>query len=384
MSGPGDFARAAYELVADRGAAGAAQAVRLVIGRIAHGIGPERALLFDLAGEPLQSWPSYVTTSDFAPFFRFVNNARGSTFWRDKVRTAERCAEYGVPMLPIIAVAGRAEPGGGSFRAFGDAKPLEAFLAGGDMPSRAFFKPAGDHGGAGAFRAERTAGGWWVGDAELTCGDLAERLLTEPDVKGMLIQPRATAPAAMRYAGGERALPTIRVQTALTESGPVVVYAIQKIIVGDTVVDNFSSGAKGNLVAAIDPDRGMLGKAYGRPAGRRLLISPFTANPGNGEPIEGRAAVGFADVVDVARRTALAFPELPLLGIDIAVTEDGAVVVETNNSPDQLLAQIACRRGGRSFFAPLMDKLAIDSGTRRRAIEMLGQVGDTGTRSHRN
>jgi len=373
MSGVRDYVDGAFELFAERGVGAIPQLSRLVIGKLRYGIGVEQFLLFDLPQRPLATWPDYVTTRDFAPFFRFINNARGRDFFNDKIRTAERCAETGIPFLPITAVVGRRYNDSHCFRMISDRAALAAFLDSPDMPGNAFLKPAGAYGGAGAFQAHRTPGGWQIDRVEVSSEAFADRLLTSPDDKGMLVQRQFRAPEELKFAGAGQGLPTLRVQTMLTHDGPELLYIIQKIVVGQSV-DNFSSGAKGNLIAAVDGVTGRLGRAYGRPNGRRLLIGSFATHPGNGERIADREVTAFDEIKKLALDTARAFPEMPLLALDIAVTEEGAMIVETNSSPDQLLAQIACRRGGAEIYRDVVPRLAVDEEIRRHAAALFKAI----------
>lgn len=348
------------ELVAEYGRAALPMVPKVLIGRVLFGLPIDHIVGFDLHNRSLRTWPRYAATMRLAAFFRFVNNEHGGAdFFRDKVLSAERCVQRGVPILSISAVAARTAPMPAAFRALGDIDAVADFIAGPDMPASAFIKPAGGMGGAGAFAARRSDAGWSVEGAILSDGELARKIVSNGDGKGFLIQPAFRAAAEMSPAGGVFGLPTLRVQTALTRAGPRVLYIVQKILGGKMTVDNFSGGAKGNLIAAVDPATGELGMAYGRAANRKHVLSRHAVHPRTGERISGARLPRIAEIVDVAHRIAAAFPESPLVGSDIAVTEDGVHVVEINNSPDQMLAQIACGRGVADIYRDIIPELSL-------------------------
>jgi hypothetical protein len=319
---------------------------------------------------PLSQWPYFAPTAQLASVFRFVNNDRGGDFFRDKVLSFERCLERGVPILPLSAVALRRLDGIVRLPALDDEEALRRFVAGAAMPDDAFIKPAGGLGGAGAFAARRANGHWRDGGKQLDLDGLVGRIAAVADDKGVIIQPRAVPHGAMSLAGARFGLPTLRVQTALTEDGPEVVYVVQKILGGKMLVDNFSRGTKGNLIAAVDPATGVYGQAKGLAAGRKAVLSAFSHHPATGEPITGVTLPMIADIVAVARQTAEAFPESPLIGSDIAVTTDGVRIVEVNNSPDQLLGQIATGRGVGEIFRDVLPRLSMPAADRAEAMRM--------------
>jgi Sugar-transfer associated ATP-grasp len=347
------------ELNEEYGIGGLPRIVTSILGAKLVGQPLKRFVEFDLFNRSPTTWADYSPTHRMADFFRFVNNEAGGRFFRDKVTAFERCVAEGVPTLPISGVALRAHNGVTAAPLLADLQSLREFIAGDAMPADAFVKPAGGLGGEGAFATFHTAAGWRVEGAHLDSNALAARIGGSGDPKGVLIQPRMTASDCMAAVGGQFGLPTLRIQTALTRSGPQVVYIVQKILGGSTNVDNFSAGAKGNLIAAVDPASGEYGAAYGKREGRRHVLSRFTNHPRLGARIMGTRLPVIDDAVAVALAAARAFPEAPLIGSDIAVTTEGVRLVEINNSPDQRLGQIACGKGVAALFRDVVPELAL-------------------------
>jgi len=85
---------------------------------------------------------------------------------------------------------------------------------------------------------------------------------------------------------------------------------------------------KGGIVSAIEPESGVLSAAIGVGAGNRRLV--HRVHPETGGSIENVVVPHWQAVKDAAFVLARTFPELVLVGWDLAVAEDGPVVIEGN------------------------------------------------------
>ena len=149
------------------------------------------------------------------------------------------------------------------------------------------------------------------------------------------------------------ALSTFRVVTVLIgETKPVVLGALLKIPMGQSVIDAYWAGG---LVAGVDVERGVLKAAVGRD----LCKGRFERHPVNGQIIAGRAVPCWSDVLDVAVRGQLSLPGLTSVGWDIAVTEDGASIVEGNVGWNFEMFQVGleCGLGETEFVRWARDRL---------------------------
>lgn len=155
---------------------------------------------------------------------------------------------------------------------------------------------------------------------------LAEAIATCPLGTDYLVQEvvRQHPRSADLWAGS---LNTIRVLAVRTAHGDVVLpRAVQRIGRSSTgPVDNYSSGG---LVAWVDMDDGSIGPVMSkvdRP-GRRL----FRTHPETGAPITGRIVPCWPETMQLVRDLMDAFPAAQHVGWDMAVGEDGPLVVEGN------------------------------------------------------
>ena len=119
-------------------------------------------------------------------------------------------------------------------------------------------------------------------------------------------------------------LATLRVLTYGRGDNIRIARAALKLPVGRTGVDNYHAGG---FAAPIDLESGRVGR--GAP---RSGFEQTSTHPESGKRFEGMIIPLWADVVTQARRAALAMPEFPCVGWDIAVTADGVRIIEGNSA----------------------------------------------------
>jgi hypothetical protein len=112
------------------------------------------------------------------------------------------------------------------------------------------------------------------------------------------------------------------------KTGAMVITAYVRIGRADMYVDNASSGG---IVASVDLATGELRAAQDAYADRRL----YARHPDHGNTIEGVVIPHWNTVQSLAKRALGIFPNLRFAGLDIAIGENGPVVLELNVSPDR-------------------------------------------------
>jgi hypothetical protein len=156
---------------------------------------------------------------------------------------------------------------------------------------------------------------------------------------GYMLQPRVVPHTAVRAVAGER-LATVRVVTICTNDGPKLFRAAWKIPAGPNVADNF--WRSGNLLATLDLNTGRVTRAV---RGAGPMQQQVTQHPDSGVELIGFEVPNWPKIISVALEAAATLYEVPLIGWDIAPTDDGALIVEPNFTPDFDLPQLADRRG---------------------------------------
>jgi hypothetical protein len=230
---------------------------------------------------------------------------------------AELCAAAGVRSVVCELVIGR-----------GEADP--ARLPDCDL----FVKPLTGCGGRGAERWDRVAARTWsngsraLGDCDLL-GEL--RSTGRPLVVQRRVRPH---PALELLTSG--AVPTVRALTILDELGrPEFVAASFRMSMGaNRTVDNIHAGG---LACAVLLENGTLGLASDLGSDARL--GWHRRHPTTGAQIEGMRLPFWEEVKALVVRAHGMVEGRAVIGWDIAIAEDGPLIIEGNRGPDMDLMQ---------------------------------------------
>lgn len=150
-----------------------------------------------------------------------------------------------------------------------------------------------------------------------------------------------------------QAVGTMRVVTIIEEGAPRVLYAVWKIPSPKAMSDNFWQS--GSMLGAVDAACGKVSHAItGAGLDRQILEQ---------HPVSGKSFAGFQvphwdQIKEVACQGHSLFPEFGVFGWDIAVGEDGPIIIECNANPFHTLYQLAHDRGiNNDEFAPIFDRV---------------------------
>ena len=149
---------------------------------------------------------------------------------------------------------------------------------------------------------------------------------TEFRGQGMLIETAIVQHPLMSELN-DTSVNTLRLWVRRTIHGIVVKSGLLKIGAPGNLTDYTS---KGGLVVPLDIRTGALGK----PAFRTPATNASAADYFNSRKLEGFEIPFWNDALSIARRCLGVFPEHNFAGMDIAITEDGPLVIEINVVPD--------------------------------------------------
>ena len=141
---------------------------------------------------------------------------------------------------------------------------------------------------------------------------------------------------------------TVRVPTLKTEDGVVIFHPFLRCGCGDSVVDNASSGG---ILAEVDAKTGIVITKGANEAGDFFIKHPFSQ-----KVIPGFQIPRWEEVVSLVNKLAYIVPSNNYIGWDLALTEQGWIVVE-GNPRGQLLSQYASRYGIRSELEYYINKM---------------------------
>lgn len=228
-----------------------------------------------------------------------------------------------------------------------------------------FVKPRNGRGGVKCMRYRFVGPGWEaVGSPDIiSATDLIADIKASSRKTPCIVQRRCQVHQALADLSGDT-LTTVRVLSMTDTSGEVqALYAAFRMPRSHgAVVDNFHAGG---IAASVDIATGALGEATD--LGNDQALGWVDRHPANAAAIRGRVLPHWPAVVDLVKRAhGQAFRDRVMLGWDIAITDDGPIIVEGNAAPDLDIIQRVCRTplGNDRFGELLLEHL--------RAAERMG------------
>lgn len=260
----------------------------------------------------------------------------------DKSAFESWCNQRHLPTVPIILVAAD----GGITRC------TEAPFPQTDL----FSKPTNLRSGKGVARWRhelRDGQSVWLAedDTAYTEHELIARLieLSREFRRPLILQPLIRAHEIIhKIAPG--GLSTVRFMTTRDGAQPVrPLLAVLRLPTGESIADNFDLGG---LAVPIDLKTGTCGDAVGKRG--QYPLATLTSHPDTGVLIPGTVLPHWSACVALALRAhdELETP-MPVIGWDIAILQDGPILIESNHLPCGNLAQMPSGQPlGNTDFAP--------------------------------
>lgn len=268
------------------------------------------------------------------PIHEFCSDPEWSPKTVDKWQCTDELAQAGIPVIPILAVVDRSSTDYGTTPNLSSPEELAAFLAGADFPL--FAKPNRLLGSFGAFRIEGVTGDEIdTGHEQVPLSDLIETFMSD---EPYVFQPVVTNHNSMD--GYAAALATVRTVNLVSPNSVQLVAAVLKMPVGDNIADN--AWRDGNLVADVDPATGVIRRAVSG-TGPAMIVHEH--HPDTGVTLPGIQLPLWAQVLELNEQTASHFSKIRYQSLDIAITNNGPVVVEVNSGSSFSLPQQASGHG---------------------------------------
>lgn len=353
--GLASYVETARQIGARDGANRHAVLARMLFAKALHGLSAVEYGLYGLQGKPFRCLGDYQTKKQTTALFDGINPAAARVQVDDKLRFHRLCVQQGLPVPPLHAILSRrdtpAQDDVPVWRGFAEVQGHFRETA----EIRLILKPQNDSLGTGVrFVCLRAGEAFDIEDRPLPLADFVRELDDDMRRDDYLVQTFVRPHPAMMAFGSGKALGTLRVLALHRAGATALLYALMRIPCGANVHDNFSAGRSGNLIAAVDLASGRLRAAYGRrDEGFDRLLMRYDRNPDTGRPLAGEPVPEWAAIRALVERAAAGFASLPVLGWDIALSEDGVVIIEANANPDIIGAQVSTDHGARELMRAL-------------------------------
>ena len=303
------------------------QLVQLWWIRVRHGILPPVYYIFQLykPGQ-LRRAPSFFQGDEDDQLFRLLNLRTApeeAELLLDKARFERWLVDRGFPTVRTLME-------------FADGEATRSHLPEERLPRCDLFsKPNDSLQGFGTEQWHFEGDGWTSADGRRwTEQELITELRERSRTRGILLQEQlrnhhALAPLT---AG---TLSTVRVLTLRKLNGDIqVVLASAKIPVGGAPTDHMRLGG---VAAPIDLETGRLGPAIRKAA--ETFITPCERHPDTGTVIEGFQLPHWDSAMRLALSAHEALDKIVCVGWDVAILEDGPVLIEGNDNPGHTSSQ---------------------------------------------
>lgn len=323
---------------------------RIFLHRLVTGYGIDHYLAYSLFEKPvsIHEWRQYLDKKDFCKLLFRYNRKRSFRELEDKVAFGYACRRHNLPH-PDIAFTCNYSSQDSPFPDLSEGNIASGFSS--LVPGGYIVKTCGGSYGLNLWSIEKTS------DGDIQVHNLNQRLsaqkfatLLENTNDSYLVQKKIEAARSLRPLMPGLACGSIRIYTFLRPDGTVSLpFSIVKITIVGAISDNFANGTSGNLTAMIDMESRRIQHVVGKTANG--LYREVTHHPDTGVDMRNYAVPELQQALDLGRRCALAFPEIPAVGWDIVVTEQGPVVLEGNPMFDPYGPQW-CENGGVRDIIP--------------------------------
>ena len=319
-----------------------------VYARTSLGLGAKFFSLYSLAEVPRRTWSDYLDNEPLKARYAAMTSKEARRLADDKIKFFEHCTQHAIPTANIVALITKSAPGTSAIAHVLSAQDLASIL----VPGEYFVKPSNGSHGKGTFSLSVTPSGLqWSGGNSGSFDDLARYCEAALQFTGALIvQPKLSNHHLITNITQAKGLSTVRVVT-IRQAGKIEVIAgAFRIVVGDSDVDNFSHGASGNLVAGVDVASGKMITSIGSRSKSWPSMTDVPVHPATGATIVGIQLPYWPEVLALVKKAHESIDNLHTVGWDVAILENGPVIVEANWRYDIDILQVAYKKGFRKVL----------------------------------
>lgn len=315
--------------------------------RLRCGIGARNFSLFGLAAVPRKTWSNYLANEPLKKKYATFTPQEARVLADDKLRFFQHCRVHGIGTPPVLALITATPDDGNDVPHAYSPAALARLLP----PGAYFIKPGNGSHGEGAFSLRVTGSQLrWSGKAGSYADFFDDCLVALRHTDALIVQPKLVNHEHIVEFTSARGLSTIRVVTVRSGDGIDIIGACMRIIVGESEVDTFRHGAAGNLVAAIDVASGILSTGRGSSSTAWPKMRDAVHHPVSRIGIPGFKLPFWDDVIALTKLAHASVGGLQTVGWDVAITDNGPVIIEANWRYDIDILQVAYKTGYRRII----------------------------------
>jgi len=279
-----------------------------------------------------------------------ITNKASDLSWRaateDKWLSYEILQKLGFPTPVTIAVSDASIRNYGPCRKISNEDEFSEFLNS-VTKFPIFAKPNHEFGSFGAFLIEGVSDNRVMlgGDEPKSISDVYNSMIAKTDyIFQEFIQNHSAIAKYSKY------LATVRTVNMINEDRVMTPFTLLKIPTSTNIADNY--WRKGNLLANIDTKTGEILRVV---SGTGLSMEEHETHPETGDKLVGETLPCWDELRDLNDACARSFSPVRYQSLDIAITEEGPVIVEINSGGSFFLPQLASGNGlmtkeTRAFF----------------------------------
>ena len=146
-----------------------------------------------------------------------------------------------------------------------------------------------------------------------------------------------------------KSINTIRVMTSNVRGNVNIFCIMARIGNSINLQDNFHQGGSGVL---IDTEKGVLvGNAINKD------MEEFEVHPVSKIKFDGFKIPYFKEITELCKNAALRFPKTIVIGWDVAITDNGPIIIEANNGPGFDLPQVLMKKGTKYMLENIQKEI---------------------------
>jgi len=281
---------------------------------------------------PIEHYKKFISKQKLFSLQRLLNPACWDYLTENKSIFYNFCKASDVPIPEIYGIFFRKTPGWGFGNKLLSTRKEWTIFFEKEIPDEFVIKPAWGVYGKKITILKRTDKGFLnrATGKFLDSEGLYELMMQDSGFDQFVIQERLRShPEIVRFTDNPY-LQTVRITTYINGKDEcLILHGIFKMILGDNVVDNFSSGATGNIITSVELNQGTLrsGKMAGDIPG---MLKNVSIHPKTGDSIEGFQIPLWRESCALVKECAFKFLPIRTIGWDVGITERGPLIVEGN------------------------------------------------------